>query len=80
MGPFQWTVWMSLTLIYLFAIFPLAFSDRHSLKYLLETPEEMENMFWYVFGTFTNCFSFVGKKSWSKSDKMATRLLIGELS
>ncbi|KAK4877242.1 hypothetical protein RN001_009748 [Aquatica leii] len=77
MGPFQWTVWLTLTLTYLLAIFPLVFSDRHSLRYLLDTPEEMENMFWYVFGTFTNCFSFVGKKSWSKSDKMATRLLIG---
>ncbi|KAF5294150.1 hypothetical protein FQA39_LY13521 [Lamprigera yunnana] len=77
MGPFQWTVWLALTLTYLFAIFPLAFSDRHSLKYLLETPEEMENMFWYVFGTFTNCFAFGGSKSWGKSDKAATRILIG---
>ncbi|XP_047520731.1 ionotropic receptor 21a-like isoform X1 [Pieris napi] len=34
-------------------------------------------MFWYVFGTFTNCFTFVGKYSWSKTDKVTTRLLIG---
>lgn len=78
MGPFQWTVWLVLTLTYLLAILPLAFSARHSFKYLLETPEELENMFWYVFGTFTNCFSFIGRASWSKSEKVATRLLIGE--
>ncbi|XP_031348266.1 ionotropic receptor 21a [Photinus pyralis] len=77
MGPFQWSVWLTLTLTYLFAIFPLSFSDRHSLRYLIETPEEAENMFWYVFGTFTNCFSFSGSKSWGKSEKITTRLLIG---
>lgn len=78
MGPFHWTVWLTLTVIYLFAIFPLTFSDKHTLKNLLETPEEMENMFWYVFGTFTNCFTFAGKTSWAQSTKIATRLLIGE--
>nr|XP_015839670.1 PREDICTED: uncharacterized protein LOC660579 [Tribolium castaneum] len=77
MGPFHWTVWLSLTLVYLFAIFPLAFSDKHTLRHLLDKPEEVENMFWYVFGTFTNAFSFFGKDSWSKTDKFATRLLIG---
>lgn len=77
MGPFHWTVWLSLTMIYLLAIFPLTFSDKHTLRDLIDSPEEAENMFWYVFGTFTNCFSFTGKNSWSKSDKMATRLLIG---
>ncbi|CAH1103249.1 unnamed protein product, partial [Psylliodes chrysocephalus] len=34
-------------------------------------------MFWYVFGTFTNCFTFSGKGSWGKADKNATKLLIG---
>ncbi|XP_025831498.1 ionotropic receptor 21a [Agrilus planipennis] len=77
MGPFHWTVWLILTLVYLLAIFPLSFSDRHSLKYLFRTPEEMENMFWYVFGTFTNCFTFKGKRSWTQSHKYATRILIG---
>ncbi|CAH0695011.1 unnamed protein product [Spodoptera exigua] len=38
---------------------------------------EIENMFWYVFGTFTNCFTFLGKNSWSKTNKITTRLLIG---
>ncbi|KAJ8923466.1 hypothetical protein NQ315_010044 [Exocentrus adspersus] len=64
MGPFQWTVWLALTAIYLLAIFPLTFSDKHTLKTLLSNPEEMENMFWYMFGTFTNCFSFSGRNSW----------------
>nr|MCJ2511730.1 Ionotropic receptor 21a [Diabrotica virgifera virgifera] len=29
-----------------------------------------------VFGTFTNCFTFSGKGSWSKADKVTTKLLI----
>ncbi|KAK9884353.1 hypothetical protein WA026_005303 [Henosepilachna vigintioctopunctata] len=77
MGPFHWTVWVGLTMVYLFAIFPLTFSDKHTLKPLLKNPEEIENMFWYVFGTFTNAFSFSKKKSWTKSDKIATRIFIG---
>lgn len=78
MGPFQWTVWLALTVVYLFAIFPISFSDKLTLKHLIKNPEEMENMFWYVFGTFTNAFSFSGRMSWSKSNRMSTRLFIGE--
>ncbi|XP_063357695.1 ionotropic receptor 21a [Cydia amplana] len=77
LGPFHWTVWLALTLTYLFGIFPLAFSDKHTLRHLLHNSGEVENMFWYVFGTFTNCFTFVGKNSWSKTTKITTRLLIG---
>ncbi|PSN58056.1 Ionotropic receptor 21a [Blattella germanica] len=77
MGPFQWTVWLALTLTYLLAIFPISFSDRHSLMHLLKDPWQVENMFWYVFGTFTNCFTFKGKDSWTNSKKAATRMLIG---
>lgn len=80
MGPFHWTVWLAVTFTYLFAIFPISFSDNHSLHHLLKQPEEMENMFWYVFGTFTNCFTFTGAHSWNKSQKVATRLLIGFLT
>ncbi|CAH1153240.1 unnamed protein product [Phaedon cochleariae] len=76
MGPFHWTVWMALVIIYLFGIFPLSFSEKHTLKHLIKNPEEIENMFWYVYGTFTNCFTFTGEKSWSRADKVATRLLI----
>lgn len=31
----------------------------------------------YVFGTFTNCFTFAGKNSWSSSKRDSTRMLIG---
>ncbi|XP_049878179.1 ionotropic receptor 21a [Pectinophora gossypiella] len=77
LGPFHWHVWVALTFTYLFAIFPLAFSDKHTLRHLLHNSGEVENMFWYVFGTFTNCFTFLGKNSWSKTTKITTRLLIG---
>ncbi|XP_045465608.1 ionotropic receptor 21a [Harmonia axyridis] len=77
MGPFHWTVWLSLTLIYLFAIFPLNFSHKHTLKPLLKNPEEIGNMFWYVFGNFTNAFTFNRGDSWTNSDKIATRVFIG---
>ncbi|XP_039755293.1 ionotropic receptor 21a [Pararge aegeria] len=77
LGPFHWHVWVTLTFTYLFGIFPLAFSDKHTLRHLLQDKGEVENMFWYVFGTFTNCFTFVGKNSWSKTTKITTRLLIG---
>lgn len=77
MGPFHWTVWLTITFVYLFAMIPLTFSDKHTLIPLIKHPEEIENMFWYVFGTFTNCFTFVGKGSWSKADKLTTRVLIG---
>ncbi|XP_013149328.1 PREDICTED: uncharacterized protein LOC106111731 [Papilio polytes] len=77
LGPFHWHVWLALTFTYLIAIFPLAFSDKHTLRHLINNSGEVENMFWYVFGTFTNCFTFVGKNSWSKTTKITTRLLIG---
>nr|QEI46863.1 ionotropic receptor 21a [Galleria mellonella] len=77
LGPFHWHVWVALTFTYLIAIFPLAFSDKHTLRHLVHNSGEVENMFWYVFGTFTNCFTFVGKNSWSKTTKVTTRLLIG---
>lgn len=79
MGPFHWTVWVAITSIYLFAIFPISFSDNHSLRYLFSAPEEIENMFWYVFGTFTNCFTFTGVHTWNKSKKVTTRILIGKI-
>ncbi|XP_063240116.1 ionotropic receptor 21a [Bacillus rossius redtenbacheri] len=78
MGPFHWSVWLALTLTYLLAIFPVAFSHQHSLSDLLKNPWQMENMFWYVFGTFTNCFTFTGKQSWTSTDKNATRMFIAK--
>lgn len=69
---------MALTLVYLVAIFPLAYSDQLTLKYLWRNPAQIENMFWYVFGTFTNSLTFQGERSWSNSKKSSTRILIGE--
>ncbi|CRK98970.1 CLUMA_CG011952, isoform A [Clunio marinus] len=77
LGPFQWQVWVCLTFTYLIAIIPLAYSDSLSIKYLIEKPGQIENMFWYVFGTFTNSLTFSGELSWSNSKKTSTRLLIG---
>ncbi|XP_062534528.1 ionotropic receptor 21a-like [Armigeres subalbatus] len=77
LGPFQWPVWLALTLTYLMAIFPLAFSDKMSLRHLIGNWTEIENMFWYVFGTFTNSLTFTGENSWSNTKKTSTRMLIG---
>uniref|UniRef100_A0A182NB33 Ionotropic glutamate receptor L-glutamate and glycine-binding domain-containing protein n=1 Tax=Anopheles dirus TaxID=7168 RepID=A0A182NB33_9DIPT len=77
LGPFQWPVWVAVILIYLLAIFPLAFSDKMTLRHLLGNWSEIENMFWYVFGTFTNSLTFQGENSWSNTKKASTRMLIG---
>lgn len=77
MGPFQWPVWLAIIATYLFAIFPLTFSDRMTLRHLIGNWTEIENMFWYMFGTFTNSLTFKGENSWSRSKKSSTRLLIG---
>lgn len=45
-GPFQYTVWIALTATYLLAIFPLAFSDKLTLRHLVGNASEVENMFW----------------------------------
>ncbi|CAG9760372.1 unnamed protein product [Ceutorhynchus assimilis] len=77
MGPFNWTVWLALIMVYLGAILLFSYSDKSTLKHLIKNPEEIENMFWYVFGTFTNCFTFSDKKSWTKAEKNTTKLLVG---
>lgn len=79
LGPFQWQVWIAIIFTYLFAIFPLAFSDRLTLSHLYGNWSEIENMFWYVFGTFTNSLTFTGEFSWSNTKKTSTRMLIGWL-
>ncbi|KAM7353343.1 ionotropic receptor 21a [Cochliomyia hominivorax] len=77
MGPFQWPVWVALICVYLGAIFPIVFTDRLTLSHLMGNWGEIENMFWYVFGMFTNSLTFSGKYSWSNTKKNSTRLLIG---
>ncbi|KAH8279620.1 hypothetical protein KR018_008353, partial [Drosophila ironensis] len=77
MGPFQWPVWVALICVYLGGVFPIVFTDRLTLSHLLGNWGELENMFWYVFGMFTNAFTFTGKFSWSNTQKNSTRMLIG---
>ncbi|EDW00493.1 ionotropic receptor 21a [Drosophila grimshawi] len=77
MGPFQWPVWVALICVYLGGIFPIVFTDRLTLSHLLGNWGEIENMFWYVFGMFTNAFTFSGKYSWGNTEKNSTRVLIG---
>lgn len=55
----------------------MAYSDRLSLRHLWGNVGEIENMFWYVFGTFTNSLTFAGEYSWSNTKKTSTRMLIG---
>lgn len=77
LGPFQWPVWLAIIAAYLFAIVPLTFSDRLTLRHLIGNWTEIENMFWYVYGTFTNSLTFTGEYSWSSTKKTSTRILIG---
>jgi len=77
MGPFQWPVWVALICVYLGGIFPIVFTNRLTLSHLMGNWGEVENMFWYVFGMFTNAFTFTGKYSWSNTQKNSTRILIG---
>ncbi|XP_066155389.1 ionotropic receptor 21a [Euwallacea fornicatus] len=77
MGPFHWSVWLALIGVYIGSIPLFSYSERLTLKYLLSDPLEFENMFWYVFGTFTNCFTFTGTKSWTKANKGVTKILVG---
>lgn len=63
----------------MFAIIPITLSAKHTLKHLLDDPKEIENMFWYVFGTFTNCFTFIGKGSWTGASMNSTRLFVGKI-
>lgn len=78
MGPFQWQVWLSILLAYTLAILPISYSAHHTLRPLLDDPSELENMFWYVFGTFTNCFTFSGNQSWTRCKMISTRVFIGK--
>lgn len=64
---------LSITYVLLFP----AFSDKLTLAHLIGNWSEIENMFWYVFGTFTNSLSFTGRNSWSSTKKSSTRMLIG---
>lgn len=77
MGPFHWTVWLALIAVYLGSIPVFTYSDKLTLRHLMKDPLECENMFWYVFGTFTNSFTFSSKNSWTRAEKGVTKFLVG---
>ena len=77
MGPFQWGVWLCIIGIYLAAVIPLAYSERRSWKHLFTSCAVVSHMFWVVFGTFTNLFTFKGENSWNRSRKNGTCVVIG---
>lgn len=80
LGPFQWGVWLCIIFIYLAAVVPLAFSEKLSCKKMFENSAEIGHMFWMVFGTFTNLFTFKGDRSWNISKKNSTCVVIGKLA
>ncbi|XP_065202562.1 ionotropic receptor 21a [Planococcus citri] len=77
LGPFQWGVWLCIIGIYLAAVVPLAYSEKRSWKKLYKSWGEVCHMFWVVFGTFTNLFTYKGEDSWNKSRKNGTCVAIG---
>lgn len=63
---------------YMIAIFPIAFTNNRNVKTLCKSPKELESMCCYMFGTFTNLFTFKGVKSWTNTKMGSTRLFIGK--
>lgn len=78
LGPFQWGVWVCVIFIYLFAVVPVAFSHKLTCR-MFEGCEEVGSMFWIVFGTFTNLFTFRGDRSWNNYKNSSTRTVIGKI-
>ncbi|XP_050529771.1 ionotropic receptor 21a [Daktulosphaira vitifoliae] len=76
-GPFHWSIWFMVLFTYILAIFPIAFTNNQNVKMLCNTPKEIENMCCYMFGTFTNLFTFKGTRSWTNTKTGSTRLFIG---
>lgn len=44
---------------------------------MFESWDEVGTMFWTVFGTFTNLFTYKGERSWNNIKKNSTRMVIG---
>ncbi|XP_024936966.1 ionotropic receptor 21a isoform X2 [Cephus cinctus] len=77
LGPFQITVWILLTCSYLLAIVPLTMNSEYSLLSLLTHPSRTSDMFWFVFSTFTNCFTVKNPLLNYGLGKNSTAILIG---
>ncbi|XP_025193297.1 ionotropic receptor 21a [Melanaphis sacchari] len=76
-GPFHWSIWVMVVITYMVAIFPIAFTNNRSVKTLCKSPKQLESMCCYMFGTYTNLFTFKDVKSWTNTKKGSTRLFIG---
>ncbi|XP_020706796.2 ionotropic receptor 21a [Athalia rosae] len=57
LGPFSPPVWVTLIFAYLGAMIPLTLSSRNSLLHFIIQPSKINEMFWFIFSTFTNCFT-----------------------
>lgn len=77
LGPFRPSVWMTLVFAYLGAIIPITMSSKNSLLSLLTKPKQMNEMFWFVFSTFTNSFNIRSPLLYEGLGQNATGILIG---
>ncbi|XP_022168776.1 ionotropic receptor 21a isoform X2 [Myzus persicae] len=76
-GPFHWSIWVMVVITYMVAIFPIAFTNNRNVRTLCKSPKQLESMCCYMFGTYTNLFTFKGAKSWTNTKMGSTRLFIG---
>lgn len=76
-GPFHWSIWVMVVFTYMVAIFPISFTNNRNIKVLCRNPKQLESMCCYMFGTYTNLFTFKGVKSWTNTKMGSTRLFIG---
>ncbi|XP_060867810.1 ionotropic receptor 21a isoform X2 [Metopolophium dirhodum] len=76
-GPFHWSIWVMVVITYMVAIFPIAFTNNRNVGTLCKSPKQLESMCCYMFGTYTNLFTFKGVKSWTNTKMGSTRLFIG---
>ncbi|XP_046745637.1 ionotropic receptor 21a isoform X2 [Diprion similis] len=77
LGPFRQSVWVTLIFAYLGAIIPLTLSSKSNLLRLVTRPKELMEMFWFVFSTFTNCFTIRSPLVYEGLAQNASAILIG---
>ncbi|XP_044020596.1 ionotropic receptor 21a [Aphidius gifuensis] len=77
LGPFDPSVWIFVSVIYLLAIIILTINTSYKFIELILKPNILLHMFWYVFSTFTNCFVIKNPLLNNGIAKNATSFLIG---
>ncbi|XP_046621130.1 ionotropic receptor 21a [Neodiprion virginianus] len=77
LGPFRQSVWVTLIFAYLGAIIPMTLSSKSNLLRLVTRPKELMEMFWFVFSTFTNCFTIKSPLVYEGLAQNASAILIG---